>query len=184
LLPEQTCPAAQQTPPHSHGPLFSRPLSQVSTQVPEHDRKPVAHPQTPLVQTELVPQLVPLGFGLLTQPFTGSQVTELHASPAAQLQLAHTLLPAALEYVPDGQGLQVVAPTEANVPGGQVEQALAAAAPVLLDAEPAGHGVQTLLPVLELYEPAAHGVQALLPELELKEPVAQGVHCDCPLALA
>jgi hypothetical protein len=117
-----------------------------------------------------------LGFAVFTQPFTGSQVTELHASPAVQLQLAHTLPPAELEYVPEGQGLQVAAPAEANVPGGQVEQALAAAAPVLLEAEPEGHGVQTLLPVLELYEPAAHGVQVVLPALELKEPVAQGVH--------
>jgi hypothetical protein len=56
-----------------------------------------------LVQTAFVPHPVPLAFAVLTQPFVGSQVTVLQASPLGQLHGVHELLPAEAEYVPLAQ---------------------------------------------------------------------------------
>jgi hypothetical protein len=130
----------------------------------------------------LLPQFVPLLFGVLTQPFTGSHVAALHASTRdVQLHAEQALLPAELEYVPVGQGLHWLAPAVAYEPSGHATQALAELAPVVADADPAGQGVHVMLPAFELKVPAGHGVQALtLPPVEY-EPAEHGLQMAWPV---
>ena len=75
---------------------------------------------------------------------------------------AQALVPAVLEYVPDGHVTHVLAPvapdTPENAPAGHGVQTVALLAPVTPEYVPARQLVHTLGPVAALYFPASHAV--------------------------
>jgi hypothetical protein len=77
---------------------------------------------------------------------------------------------AAEEYVPASHVRQLAYPFMANVPGPHVMQVETDVAPVVADAEPAGHWVQSLAPSEE-YPPVEHDMQS---DPTRREPAGHG----------